>query len=325
MYNKVLIIRFSSLGDVILTTPLIRSLKKKYPSANIDFLVREEYKDLLTYNPYLRNIFQFERNVDNLETIYKLQDEKYDLVIDLQNNFRSKKISKWLRAYKVEFKRNDLSKFLLVKFKINLMKNLGTISERYAEVLSDFQLDDEGLDLFIPEEIQPKIKREENIIGFCPGSRHFTKQYPKDYFIQLGEQLNNVGYKIALFGGKDDRELCNEISNKIKNAIDLSTDNDILQIARDMQECKAIVCNDSGLMHIASAVKVPLIAIFGSSVKEFGFAPYKAKSIIVENESLKCRPCSHIGRESCPKKHFKCMLEIKPEIVFQNLKNFIEV
>ncbi len=325
MYNKILIIRFSSLGDILLTTPLIRSFKKKYPSANIDFLVREEYKDLLILNPNLKDVFSYKRNIDNIDLLNNLIKEKYDLVIDLQNNFRSRKISKWSHSRTVEFKKNDLSKFLLIEFKINFLKNLESIPQRYSEVLTDFKLDNEGLDLFLPDGIQPRITKEDNIIGFCPGSKHFTKQYPKNYFIELGKMLNDNGYKVALFGGKDDKELCNEITKKIKDAIDLSTDNDILQIARDMQKCKAIVCNDSGLMHVATAVKVPIVAIFGSSVKEFGFTPYKAKSIILENESLKCRPCSHIGRESCPKKHFKCMLDIKPELVFQNLKNFIEV
>jgi heptosyltransferase-2 len=147
--------------------------------------------------------------------------------------------------------------------------------------------------------------------------------WPKEYYIELGEKLIANGFNIVLFGGKDDRQICQEISSNLSKCIDLCNDNDILQTAADMKMCRAIVCNDSGLMHAACAAKVPVIAIFGSTVQEFGFTPYGCKNLVLENKSLSCRPCSHIGRSSCPKHHFKCMTEIKPQLVFNNLLNFI--
>lgn len=162
-----------------------------------------------------------------------------------------------------------------------------------------------------------------NLIGFCPGARHYTKRWPKEYFIELGNKLTSAGFTIALFGGKIDKVLCAEISNKIAGSINLSNDDDILQIAADMKLCKAVVCNDSGLMHTGSAVGTKVIAIFGSTLKDFGFTPYNCKNLILENNSLTCRPCSHIGKNKCPKEHFNCMKLIFPEFVFEKMISLI--
>ena len=147
--------------------------------------------------------------------------------------------------------------------------------------------------------------------------------WPKEYYIELGKRLTQSGVNIVLFVGKDDKEICKEISSSLSNCTNLCNDNDILQTAADMKLCKTIICNDSGLMHAACAVKVPVIAIFGSTVKEFGFIPYECKNLVLENKSLTCRPCSHIGRSSCPKLHFKCMKEITPQLVYNSLINFL--
>ena len=135
--------------------------------------------------------------------------------------------------------------------------------------------------------------------------------------------LTQNGYTIVLFGGKIDKDICAELVDKISGAINLSNNDELLQTAADMKLCKAIVCNDSGLMHTASATGTKVIAIFGSTVKEFGFAPYNCSNLILENNSLTCRPCSHIGRSNCPKKHFNCMKSIKPEFVFEKLKSLL--
>jgi len=242
----------------------------------------------------------------------------------LQNNFRSAGIRKKIKAKEVRiFNKRTLDKFLLVKFKINRLKNAELIPVRYAKALDNFELDNEGLDLFTGE-LKPSINgRGKNYIGLAPGSRHFTKMWPKDYFINLACSLNDKGYTIILFGGNDDKIICEEISLAVPVSINLSNDNDLLLTAVNMKECKAVVCNDSGLMHVACAMKIPVLVFLGSTVKEFGFSPFKNKNLILENNTLSCRPCSHIGRESCPKKHFKCMLEITPGLAFNKLIELI--
>lgn len=323
--DKVLIIRLSSLGDILLTTPLIRAIKKENAAIQIDFLLRSEYRDLLIKNPNINELFLFTRNdFENLNLIKSLRTKKYDLVIDLQNNFRSRGITSKLTGEKVRFDKKSFQKILLVKAKINLLKTAPAIPVRYANVIDGLELDDGGLDLFTDKEPSSEIKKLEDVIGLCPGARHFTKKWPVEYFIQLSRFLIRNNFNVVLFGGKIDKEICRQINEEVPETINLQNDDDILQTAADMKICKAIVCNDSGLMHAASAVGTKVLTIFGSSVKEFGFAPYNCKSLILENNSLSCRPCSHIGRESCPEGHFSCMKEIKPDFVYNELMKFLK-
>ena len=318
--NRLLIIRLSSLGDILLTTPLIRTIKQNYPSTEIDFVVREEYKDLLLLNPHLKHIYVYNNNKDVLKTLKnKICDNNYDLIIDLQNNLRSWLLLKCYGNSVLGFKKHNIIKFLLVHFKINKLKNAKQIPVRYASTLENFQLDDKGLELITDKIQNPLLDGIENLIGICPGSKHFTKMWPEEYFIELGKLLLENGFNIALFGGKDDVNVCERITLKRPLSINLCNDNNILQTAADMKCCKVIYCNDSGLMHVATAVNIPVIAFFGSTVKEFGFTPYNSKNLILENNSLSCRPCTHIGRDSCPKKHFKCMKELTPQSAFEKL------
>ena len=324
--NKILIIRLSSFGDVLLSTPLIRSIKKKYPKIKIDFIVREDYKDLVKNNPHLNKVYphadsHFERH----SLINSLIAEDYDLILDLQNNFRSKEITRVLKCPNLKFRKKNFEKYLLVKFKINRLKHLPPVPVRYAEVLENFELDDEGLELISMNKPDERFQPGKIYIGLCPGSQHFTKRWPEEYYISLGKLFEQKGFNVVLFGGFDDMVLCKKIADKLNSPLNLNNEDNLLQTAADMKMCKLIYCNDSGLMHLATAVKIPVVAFFGSTVKEFGFFPYKSKSIVLENESLKCRPCTHIGRKSCPKKHFKCLKEITPESAFSNLKNLIQM
>jgi heptosyltransferase-2 len=324
--NKILIIRLSSLGDILLTTPFIRAIKTQFPHIKIDMLIREEYADVIKLNPYINNKLLFKKgDKSNIDLIKQLRTNSYELVIDLQNNLRSKKVVSSLRTNSVKFDKRSFDKFLLVNFKINKLKEAPQIPVRYSNTVQNLKLDDQGLDLFTDKSANAELIGKNNLIGFCPGARHFTKRWPKEYFIELGNKLTQSGYGIVFFGGKIDKEICEEITTKINGSINLSGDDDLLQTAADMKLCKAVVCNDSGLMHTASAAGTKVIAIFGSTVKEFGFAPYNCKNLILENNSLTCRPCSHIGRSNCPKKHFDCMKSIKPDSVIEKVKTFLAI
>jgi ADP-heptose:LPS heptosyltransferase len=317
--HRILIIRLSSLGDVLLTTPLLRIIKKKNPTIKIDFLIKNEFAEALQNNPNLDEIFIYKNQKNDKQILLNsFSEKKYELVIDLQNNLRSREITRNFHCKVLLFKKNSLKKFLLVKFKINLLKFTPQIPARYAEASGLVGLDNDGLDFYTENIPSSQLKKDVRYIGFCPGAKHFTKRWPKEYFIELGKRLEADSYKIVLFGGPDEVELCNEIQNSLRNALNLCNTT-LSQVGTDMKMCDVIYTNDSGLMHLASAVKVPVIAFFGSTVKEFGFYPYKTINIVLENKNLTCRPCTHIGRKSCPKIHFKCMLEIKPELAFSSL------
>lgn len=310
------------MGDILLTTPLIRSIKRQNPEVQIDFVIKEEFIELVKNNPNLTDILVYSKqSFEKQILINTLISNNYEIVIDLQNNIRSKEITKQLQCQTFLFKKNDVKKFLLVNFKINRLKNAPPIPVRYAES-AGINLDDEGLDIFTDNVADPRLDLNEKYIGLCPGAKHFTKRWPKDHFIELGKKLESSGYKVVLFGGLNEEEFISEIANQLSSPVNLCGDS-ILQSAADMKMCKAIYTNDSGAMHIACAVKVPVIAFFGSTVKEFGFYPYKSHSIELEIDNLPCRPCTHIGRKSCPLIHFKCMKDIKPDFAFNSLNRLL--
>lgn len=322
LINNILVIRLSSLGDILLTTPVLRALKQEYSNAKIDFVVKKEFKETLLLNPNISSLFVYEK--DKAKKMNSdLRANNYDLVIDLQNNLRSNRLTNGLNTKIYRFKKHSIKKILLVWFKINFLKDLKTISKRYAET-AIVNLNGESPELFLPDNLSPLLEDGIAYIGFCPGAKHFTKRWLPEYFILLGNELVKLGYKIVLFGGKSDDALCKEISSNIHGCVNLQNDNQLLQTALDMKKCKIILTNDSGLMHTASAVGIPLISIFGSTVKEFGFFPDGVQNLTLENKSLSCRPCSHIGKSNCPKKHFKCMKEITPEFVLTQIQSFKE-
>ncbi|MFZ6032953.1 MAG: glycosyltransferase family 9 protein [Melioribacter sp.] len=319
---KILVIRLSSLGDVILTTPVIRALKSRYKNAEIDFVVKPQYADALAYNKYLHGVLKYDKN--NIKELLKeISSRRYDMVVDLQNNLRSNRINIAAGGRIYRFRKPAVKKILLSKFRINLYDKVISIPELYAASVPGLKLDGYGTEVFLPNDINSDLG-EGNYIGFCPGSRHFTKMWPSEYFIKLGNKIHERGFRIILFGGKADRELCKTIADGIPGAVDLSNDDNLLQLAVNMKKCKLIVSNDTGLMHLAASQNIPLVVVFGSSVKEFGFLPYKVKYGLVEKEGLECRPCSHIGLEKCPEGHFNCMKELTPDVVLDNLIKLLE-
>lgn len=323
--EKILVIRLSSLGDILLTSPLIRLLHENYPNAQIDFLVRQEFKETIEHSPHINKLFLFDPSESSVikENIKK---ENYDWVIDLQNNFRSRLLTLGLKANLFRFRKPTIKKLLLVKFKINLLKKYKSIAERYIEAVPYLNFDEKDLELefFFPAEKDSEARKilignfeEDVIVGICPGSKHFTKRYPISQFLEVIRKLNRMNFITILLGGIEDEEICREISYEIPGVLNLQNNNNLYLTAALMKRCSVILTNDSGLMHLSSALKVPTVAILGSTVREFGFAPINEKSVIIENNKLNCRPCSHIGRSSCPKKHFACMDGIKPEKVVE--------
>jgi len=313
--KNILVVRLSSLGDILLTTPVIRAIKQKHPNATIDFITKKEFADAIKFNPNINQLIVY--NKDKHSEIKEQIENKYDLLVDLQNNLRSRNLTSNAAERIVRFTKPTFKKYMLIKFKINLFSGIIPIPHRYSASIENLLLDNKGLDLFIPEQIKGTLVSSKSYIGLCPGSKHFTKRWPENYFIELGKLFIEKGFSVVIFGGADDRIIGSKISEAIPESINLCNDNNLLLTARDMKKCQLIICNDSGLMHTASAVNVPLLTIFGSSVKEFGFIPYNVKNVILENKSLSCRPCSHIGLARCPKYHFKCMNEVKPQKVFE--------
>lgn len=331
--NNIIIIRLSSLGDTILTSPVVAALRTALPKARIDFLTSNNYKGLVQFNPHIDNVWSYEKS--SIDSQNKLKEKisnslvggKYDVAIDLQNNHRSARFINSLTKHKLSLDKNRLFKLFLVHLKTQI-KAPKHVVERYADVANKLcPMPELGqLELWLPEETEynSTLKQSGKIcFGIAPGATHFTKRYPKDKFIELIKSINReFDCSIKLFGGKEDMELCDVLSKVGDNITNYAGKTTIIETAIEIDKIDLMICNDTGLMHIATARRKPIVAIFGSTVPELGFTPYKATSQIVE-VPLSCRPCTHIGRSSCPKQHFNCMNLITSEMIVKEIKTLI--
>lgn len=300
--TKFLLLRFSSIGDIVLTTPVIRCIKTQYPDAEVHFATKKQFKVLVENNPYIDKYFLLEKSLNLF--IKTLHSEDYDYVIDLHNNLRTSIIKLRLGKKSFSFDKLNFKKWLLVNLKINQMPDVHIV-DRYLETVKGLGIknDLKGLDYFIPE--KDKVQINESYIAFAIGGQHFTKKLPTNRIIEVCQKING---KIMLLGGKEDSQAADEIEkvlgDKIINACGKYNLN---QSASLVQQAEYVITHDTGLMHIAAALKKKVISIWGNTVPEFGMYPYLTEFKIIENKEISCRPCSKIGYGKCPKGHFKCM------------------
>jgi len=318
--KKILIIRFSSIGDIVLTTPVIRCIKEQKLNIEIHYLTKKGFKGILEHNPYITKIHTIENDVKEISA--ELKNEKFDFVVDLHNNIRSMQVKKIIGKQTSVFKKLNFKKWILVNFKINKMPAVHIV-DRYMKTVEQLGVknDNKGLDYFIPEKDNILIAslphtHQNGYIGFVIGAKHFTKQLPTEKIISICKKLNQP---IVLLGSKDDAMRASIIENAVgPNIFNACGKYNLNQSASVIEQSKKIISHDTGLMHIAVALKKEIVSVWGNTVPAFGFAPYlpNSKSKIVEVQNLSCRPCSKIGYDKCPRGHFKCMEEIdESEIV----------
>jgi len=310
---KFLIIRFSSIGDIVLTTPVIRCLKNQVDGAVIHYLTKEQYSGILMPNPHIDRLWLYKNNMREL--ILQLQNEKFDYIIDLHHNIRTQRIKNKLRTISFSFNKLNYLKWLLVNLKINKLPDIHIV-DRYLNTLKVFDVknDNKGLDYFIQKEksdtIHPVLSEiPQKYIALVIGAQHETKKATSGKLAEICDKLN---FPVVIIGGKDDCKLADAILsqiNKNHNIWNTSGKLSLNQSALLVKNALLVITHDTGLMHIAAAFKKKIISIWGNTIPEFGMYPYlpDPDSKIFEIKGLKCRPCSKIGYQSCPKTHFKCM------------------
>lgn len=315
---KFLIIRFSSIGDIVLTTPVIRCLRKRYPDATIHFLTKQSYKSILESNPYLDKVHTLGDSFELM--LHELGSEEYDYIIDLHHNLRTLRIKRFLKKVKAfSFDKLNVEKFIYTNLKINTLPKKHIV-DRNLETLSSLGVanDGLGLDYFIPQKdtISHKDLPASHLLGYIAvviGAALATKKMPLH---KLKEMCAAINYPIILLGDKGDQEEGRIIAEaddiKIYNACGKFNLNESADILRG---AKLVITHDTGLMHIAAALQKPIISIWGNTVPAFGMYPYYGKLSaqhydVVEIHKLWCRPCSKIGYKKCPLGHFKCMEKI---------------
>lgn len=325
---KFLIIRFSSIGDIVLTTPVIRCLKQQVPDATVHFLVKENFKSIVTHNPYIDKVMLLAHSWELM--IEELRTENYDYIIDLHHNAKSLRVKKALKKKSFSFYKLNIQKYFLTAFKINLLPRQHIV-DRYLETVEGFGVknDGQGLDYFIAKEEETSWKdipaaHHAGYIACVIGAAHGTKKWPIHKWKEFCMQMK---HPLILLGGPEDKVAGEEIASaddiKIYNACGKFKLNESADLVR---KAKLVITHDTGLMHIAAAFKKPIISLWGNTVPAFGMTPYfghaMVKDVILEVKKLWCRPCSKIGYKKCPLGHFKCMEKIKPaEVVAMAEKN----
>lgn len=321
MKIKFLVIRLSSIGDIVLTTPVVRCLKKQVAGAEVHFVTKKKYKPLVSSNPYIEKVHALSGNFPELTG--QLKQEQFDYIIDLHQNFRSNRIKNRLGVPAFSFKKLNFEKFLLVNFKINRLPEKHIV-DRYLETLSVFDVknDDAGLDFFIPENETfnlselPETHRN-GYVAFVVAGTWETKKLPVG---KVAEICNGMPFPVILLGGRLESEEGEKIAALTgDNVLNLTGKISLNESASLVRDARVVLTNDTGLMHIAAAYKKKILSFWGNTVPQFGMYPYQAHpaSAMLEVAGLKCRPCSKLGYHSCPKKHFRCMEE-------QNVKKAVD-
>ncbi len=320
---KVLIIRLSSIGDIVLTTPVIRCVKKQLGSAEVHFLTKKSFSSLVAHNPYVDQVKYWNKDTRALCT--ELVLENYDLVIDLHKNVRTRLLKNTLKTKWISFNKLNIQKWLFVQFKWNLLPPLHII-DRYFEALKSLAVvdDKKGVDYFFPDSLSLQLSDynlvPKSYVAIAIGGTYFTKQIPLNVIL---DTIKHLGGTVVLLGGGDADEA------KAKEIMDNMLPNSVLNLCNKLtldesafviKNASDLITGDTGLMHIASAFETPIHCLWGNTHPSFGMYAYRVQTQTIFNHQvdLKCNPCSKLGSNSCPRGHFKCMQKQNVEQVVKN-------
>jgi len=314
MKVKILIIRLSSIGDVVLTSPVVRCLKNQVENAEIHFVTKQKFESIVSSNPYIDKVHILGENIPEL--IKSLKKEKFDYVIDLHQNFRSNRIKQGLNVTSYSVDKLNWQKFLLINFKINRLPDKHIV-DRYLEAVAPLGIKNDGcgLDYFIPEnEVFQKSDLpapfQKGYVAFVIAGTYNTKKLPVE---KVSEICQEIDYPVILLGGKKEFEEGEIVLSQSKgNVLNYSGKISLNQSASLVKNANVVLTNDTGLMHIAAAFHKKILSFWGNTVPDFGMVPYMPDPVsrLLEVDNLNCRPCSKLGYQKCPKKHFRCMIEM---------------
>ncbi len=328
---KILIIRFSSIGDIVLASPVLRCVKQQLPDSEVHFLTKLSYKIVTAENPYVDKFFYYDDNLEEL--LVRLKAEKYDHVIDLHNNIRSNQIKRSLKTDTHTIDKLTKQKILLTQLNIDVMPNRH-ITQRSLDTVLPLGVKDDGggLDFFIAkkDEVSDTDIPMGHLAGYIAiviGATYFTKKFPVHKLIEL---CSRIDHPIILLGGKEDIQsgdlIASQDEMKIYNACGKFN---IGESADLIKKAKLVVSNDTGMQYIACALKRPVIALWGGTSPDLDVEPYYGANFMSHQQRpvyenvvlhLRCQPCSRYGLKKCPLEHFNCMEKIDVDQLVTKVK-----
>lgn len=317
---KFLLLRFSSIGDIVLTSPVIRWVKEQIPQAELHYLTKVNFKSLVAHHPLLTKVYTFNKGTQPLaQLLPQLRAEGYDYILDLHKNWRTWRLRLALRVPTLTFDKLTVQKMLLTRWGIDRMPKQHLV-DRYAAMVAPLgiQNDEQGLDLYLPPEaevdlasLDPRLAQRP-YVALAVGAAHATKRIPVEQLKRLCQWLPD--HLIVLLGGPADVATGEAVAQLGNHVINGCGQYSILQSASLVQRAAVVIAPDTGLMHMAAAFKRPIISVWGSTTPALGMYPYLPQGapdfVAVERQGLACRPCSKIGYPNCPKGHFHCMTQL---------------
>jgi ADP-heptose:LPS heptosyltransferase len=326
--KKILVIRFSSIGDIVLTTPIVRCIKNQLEGVELHYITKEENRQILSENPSIDKLLFLQPSI--WATIKMLRDEHYDVVIDLHNNQRTWLIKRILGIKSFSFPKINFKKWLMVNFKINRLPHLHIV-DRYFNAVKTIGVinDQKGLDFFIADGDTLQQSMASPYIAWAIGAKQGTKQFPVQKIIEVLNSSAFPNIKVVLLGGKEDTARA-ELIMKATATIAIESlvgKSSLQESATILKNAQVVITNDTGLMHIAAALRKPILSFWGNTIPEFGMTPYYGKNDvdnrILQVPDLLCRPCSKLGYDNCPRGHFKCMEGIEVVETIQQLRSLL--
>tara|TARA_B100000963_G_scaffold84733_4_gene72360 strand:+ start:4910 stop:5866 length:957 start_codon:yes stop_codon:yes gene_type:complete len=313
---KILVIRLSAMGDIVLTTPVIRALNQQL-KAKIDFLTKPQYVSLLESNTYINRIFSLNDKVDFL------QKNKYDYVVDLQNNLRSWQIRSKIQTKSFVFNKKSLRRYLLIYFGIDLLKN--HVVDRYFATVASLNVvnDNQGLDFNVSSYVKPEFNTSQSYIAWCIGGTHNPKKLSAK---QITQVVSKLKIPVVLLGGNNDLDIAKEIINngECKSVYNFCGKLSVQESSYLIKESKMLLTNDTGMMHIASALKMPIISFWGCTKPSLGFTPYMTDPSSIKIISKRsAKPCSKHGKH-CKYGKNGCIKEIDPQLIYDSVLSLLK-
>jgi lipopolysaccharide heptosyltransferase II len=335
----ILVVWVSAIGDLLLTTPVVRAIRTRHPGARVGYLTKEQYTPLVSDNPNVNEVIGIREGEGLRQIAATVKSVRYSHILDLHGSLRTLGLRALVRGPWGTFSKRRLERQVLITAKRDIYPTDTPMAERYFEAAAglDVAIDGGPPEFFLSTEAEEEasgvldrlgLGSGRALVAVAPGAAHATKRWPEEGWSRLARRLVGTGADIVVLGGPDDATLARSIVAAVRGRLAGSEERRVASAAgllslqgtgAVLRQSSALVSGDTGLMHMATGVGTPVVALFGPTVRQFGFFPYRAERSAVVEVPLECRPCSAQGGASCPLGHHRCLRAIAPETVFDAL------